>query len=349
MPAPENILASQRFRLEQYIHLASKGNIEFSFHPFYTRRSWNLLYQENHFLEKLYGVTCGFAKRLQVLFSLHRYQFVYIHREAASIGPPVFEWLITKLFRKKVIYDFDDAIWVSTASQANPLAARIKCTWKVRYISKWSHTITVGNDFLADFAKQYCRDVRVIPTVVNTESKHNRLKDQFTGPITIGWTGTFTNFVQLDTVIPAIKKLRENYDFTFLIISNKDPAYPQINYQYLPWKAESEIEDLLKMHIGIMPLGNTVLEMGKCAFKAIQYMSLGIPAVVSNVGANREVVTDGINGYLADSEEEWYQKLERLLTNKELRDEMGKKGREDMVARYSVTATQQDFFQLFTL
>ncbi|MEP7106632.1 MAG: glycosyltransferase family 4 protein [Ferruginibacter sp.] len=348
VPAPEDALPSQRFRFEQYVNLAGIGDLEFVHSAFYTTKSWSFLYRKNHLFEKLYGVTQGLIKRFLVLFSLYKYQFIYIHREVASIGPPVFEWLIAIVFRKKIIYDFDDAIWVRASSEANPLAAKIKCAWKVKYISKWSHIITVGNYFLADFAKQYCRDVRIIPSVVNTSSKHNQLKKQDSLPLTIGWTGTFTNLVQLETIIPVIKKLQENYDFTFFIVANKDPMYQQIKYVYKPWDVNTEIKDLLKMHIGVMPLGNTVLELGKCAFKAIQYMSLGIPAVVSAVGANKDVVTDGVNGYWASNEEEWFNKLELLLRNTELRSELGKNARARIISNYSVESTKKDFFDLFT-
>jgi glycosyltransferase involved in cell wall biosynthesis len=341
------MLPSQRFRFEQYIHLAEREGVEFTFASFYSKHSWNYLYRDNHHFQKIWGVAAGFARRLGILFSLSPYAFVYIHREAASIGPPVFEWLIAKVFRKKIIYDFDDAIWVSASSAANPLAARVKCSWKVGFISRWSHIITAGNHFLAEYGKQYCSDVRVIPTVVNTDIKHNRLKDQATGRLTIGWTGTFTNFVQLDMVIPIIRKLQLTYDFTFLIIANKDPLYPELRYTYKAWNVDTEIEDLLQTHIGVMPLANTVLELGKCAFKAIQYMSLGIPAVVSNVGANKEVVTNAVDGYLVCSDEEWYQRLEYLLNNPEARRDMGARARDKIVATYSVAATKKHFFDLF--
>ena len=347
IPAPGNTLPSQRFRFEQYINLEEKRELKFYLCPFYNSYSWSYLHTKNHYFGKIIGVTFSFFKRIITLFSLYKYQFIYIHREAASIGPPFFEWIISKIFRKKIIYDFDDSVWVSTSSPANPFAAYIKCAWKVKYIAKWSYTISTGNQFLADFAKQYCNDVRIIPTVVNTNTKHNQLKNHDTLPLTIGWTGTFTNFVQLDIIIAVIKQLQQNYDFTFLIIADKDPLYKEIKYVYKPWDLNTEIEDLLKMHIGVMPLGNTVLALGKCAFKAIQYMSLGIPAVVSNIGANKDVVKDGINGYCASNEQEWYNKLSYLLEHSEKRVELGKNARASIISNYSVESTKNDFFNLF--
>ncbi len=293
------------------------------------------------------GIFMGFVKRFLLLFTLFRYDFVYIHREAAPIGPPVIEWLITKVFRKKIIYDFDDAIWVKLASVANPGVAGLKCTWKVPLICKMSHIVSVGNEYLADYAQQFCKDVRVIPTVVNTDNYHNQIRDQHQGKLTIGWTGTYTNLYNLKMINEAVYRLQQKYDFDYLIIANRDPHLEKVKYEYVRWKLESEIEDLMKIHIGIMPLANSEVEMGKCAFKAIQYMSLGIPAVVSPVGANKLVVQNGIEGFWADTEQEWYEKIERLITDPILRTEMGKRARHRVIDDYSVKSNASIFFGLF--
>lgn len=346
-PAPANISPGQRFRFEQYLQYSSNYKCNFIVKPYYSLSNWKVLHRKNHYTQKLFGVFNGLINRLLLLFLLRRYQYVYIYREAASIGPPVFEWLIAKVFRKKIIYDFDDAIWVSTASEANPKVSLIKCTWKVGYICKWSHIVTTGNYFLADYARKFCNDVRVIPTVVDTINTHNRIKGQQAHRMVIGWTGTFTNFVQLDTIIPVIRKLQEVYSFEFLVIADKDPDYCDIQYTFKKWNIKTEIDDLLNIDIGVMPLKNTILEQGKCAFKAIQYMSLGIPCVVSDVGANRDVIVDGVNGFIVKDANAWIEKLSLLLQSKELRVSLGKKARETIVSDYSSEATKDVFFSLF--
>lgn len=289
----------------------------------------------------------GFVKRFVELFTLFKYDFIYIHREATPIGPPVIEWLIAKVFRKKIIYDFDDAIWVSVASIANPGVAALKCTWKVANICRMSYIVTVGNEFLATWAKQYCEDVRFIPTVVDTNQQHNRQKDQEDTPLVIGWTGTFTNFYNLKKITQVIAALKEKYNFTFLIIADKDPNFDDVTYAYKKWQIESEIDDLLQMHIGVMPLDNTEIELGKCAFKAIQYMSLGIPSVVSPVGANCVVIENHVNGFWAANDSEWRYSLEHLLKDTGLRKELGAASRLRAEKLYSVDATKNDFFGLF--
>lgn len=345
--APEHIAANQRFRFEHYIHLPDTRNHQFTLKPFYNRNTWGILHKPGYVLKKSWGILCGLIKRLLVLFVVPGYDFIYIHREAAPVGPPVFEWLISKVLRKKIIFDFDDAIWIKTASEANPMVAGIKCTWKIKYICKYSSIVTVGNDFLAAYAREYCADVRVIPTVVNTDEVHNVMKDQEEQPLTVGWTGTFTNLNQLEKIVPVLKKLQQDYDFKILFISNRNPHFAGLTYEYKTWELNSEISDLLRLNIGLMPLHNSDIELGKCGFKAIQYMSLGIPAVVSPVGANMQVVSNNDNGFWADTNEEWYDKIATLLNDEKKRIAFGIKARDHIILHYSVNATSDSFFNLF--
>lgn len=347
VPAPNGISPSQRFRLEQYINLKNREAFQFVEKSFFSQNTWKVLHKPDYVVKKITGILGGFIKRFLTLFSLFKYDFVFIHRETTPIGPPIFEWIIAKIFRKKIIYDFDDAIWVNIASDANPGVGSLKCTWKVKNICSYSHIVVVGNDFLASFARQYCNDVRVIPTVVNTDTTHNRLKNQQDLPLTIGWTGTFTTLYHLELIKRPLIELKKKYTFEVLIIGNMDPLITEFQYTYKQWSPDSEIDDLLKMNIGLMPLYNSEFELGKCAFKAIQYMSLGIPAVVSPVGANVAIVQENINGFWADSDQEWYDILEKLLTSESLRAKIGTAARQRIEDFYSVRATSHQFFDLF--
>ena len=346
-PYPKTIAPSQRFRFEHYLPELEQAGIKYNYKTFVTGEDYKIMFQSGKAIKKGLIIAKGIIKRTGLLFTLKKYQFIYIHREAALLGPPVFEWLIAKVCRKKIIYDFDDAIWIPLSSDANPLAAKIKCNWKVAKICKWSTIVSTGNSFLANYAKQFCNDVRIIPTVVDTIKTHNKTKNQEEQPLTIGWTGTFTNFIHLPLSTPAIKKLQEKYQFDFLIIADKDPELKNINYTFLKWNKDAEIDDLIKMHIGIMPLIKTDVQLGKCAFKAIQYMSLGIPAVVTPIGANCEVVDDGLNGYWADNDDEWYSALEKLIQDAGSRTKLGMAAQQKIITQYSVIASKTLFLNLF--
>lgn len=346
-PYPPSVSPSQRFRFEHYLPYLEQNGIHCTYSPFVDLETWQLIFKQGSYFNKLKGISLGFIRRFILLFKLSGFDFIYIHREAAPLGPPFFEWVIVKILRKKIIYDFDDNIWVKMSSTANPGASLIKCRWKVRYICRWSYITTAGNDYLVSYAARYCKKALLIPTVVDTEITHNRIKDHLEEPLTIGWTGTFFNFIYFYKITGPIRKLQSRYKFNFLIIADKDPMLEGVQYEFVKWNKATEIDDLMRLHIGIMPLNNTEIEWGKCAFKAIQYMSLGIPAVVSPVGANMSVVTNGETSYWADTEEEWIFCLEKLIVDINERIRMGEAARKRVQAHYSVLATRDLFLNLF--
>jgi glycosyltransferase involved in cell wall biosynthesis len=347
IPAPLNISPGQRFRFEHYLPELNSNGIEYSIQSFWHLQIWKKLFTNGYFFAKIFGVINGLARRLFVLTTLYKYEYVYIYREAAPIGPPVFEWIISKIARKKIIYDFDDSIWMPTSSSANPKASFIKCSWKVGFICKYSTLVSVGNHFLAEYVKKYNQNVVVIPTVVDTKKVHVGLQNQSQTKITVGWTGTFTNFFHLHIIENVVNRLKEKYGINFLIIAEKDPQLKEMNYTFKKWNFDSEIVDLMQINIGVMPLCRSEFELGKCGFKAIQFMSLGIPVVVSPVGANCDVVKNDETGFWASSEEQWFSLLEKLILDRDLRIKIGKQSQEFIQKNFSVDATLPLFMNLF--
>ena len=270
-----------------------------------------------------------------------------MHREASPIGPPVFEWILCKLLRKQVIYDFDDAIWIPAISEHNRLASSVKCFWKIKYICRWASQIAAGNDYLAGFARQYNHSVLKLPTCVDTTNRFNQVQAHAQEKVVIGWTGSHSTLSYLDQVVSVLKKLEEQFDFEVLVICNQPPAFQLKHLTYLPWREATEIADLLRIHIGIMPLEADAWSEGKCGFKIIQYLSLGIPAVASPVGVNKVILEPGVNGYLCQNPQEWYDALSVLLNDAGLRSQMGTSGRRRIVAHYSIQSQTPAFLSLF--
>ena len=294
VPAPTGISPGQRFRFEHYLSFLKESNIKFRISSFYSLSAWQILYTPGNKTKKVFCVAKGFFRRIMDLIRIRKYSYIYLYREAAPIGPPVFEWFISKVLRKKIIYDFDDAIWIPVTSSYNKSSSRLKNFSKIAKICKWSYKVSVGNQYLADFAGRYNSNTVIIPTVVNTVTIHNKLQHQDTDTPAIGWTGTFSTLVYLDMVLPVLKDLQEKYNFRFVVIADKDPGLALKNYRFIKWNGETEVNDLLSFHIGLMPLYDDEISKGKCGFKAIQYMALGIPAVVSPVGVNSKIVEDRV-------------------------------------------------------
>ncbi len=345
-PYPHDEAPSQRFRFEQYLDYFAAQGLEVELVPFLDKKTWKTLYAEGKVGAKAWGVIRSFLKRFALLFRLYRYDMIFIHREAAHIGPPVFEWLIAKVFRKKYIYDYDDAIWLPNYSETNAKFHRLKAYWKVKYNIRWAWHITAGNDYLANYAKQYNQHVSVIPTTIDTVNHHNLETDYDAERIVIGWTGTHTTMRYLDFLVPIIRELEQKYDFDFLIISNEAPTYHLKSLKFIKWNHATEIQDLAKISIGVMPLEKDIWSEGKCGFKGLQYMALGIPSLMSPVGVNNQILDDTKNGFLLTTPEEWKQCLERLITDKDLRKTIGQAGKKTVLERYSVLANRDKYLAL---
>jgi glycosyltransferase involved in cell wall biosynthesis len=325
------------------------AGIKYRIATFIDEPTWNVLYKGGSMPQKAWGIIKGFLKRFKtILFDIHGYDYVFVHREASPLGPPIFEWIASRLWRKKMIYDFDDAIWIENTSAENKIASLLKAAWKVKYICMWSYKVSVGNDYLCNYARQYNNNVHLIPTCVDVEIMHNKVKQHQNNNVVVGWTGSHSTLFYLDELIPVIQELQQELDFTFLVIANKDPQLPLKNYMFTPWKEETEISDLLKMDVGVMPLTPDRWSEGKCGFKLIQYLSLGIPAVASPIGVNSKIVVDNENGFIATNRDEWKNAIRTLVSNIELRKRMGAAGREKIISEYSIQAHKDNFLKLFS-
>jgi glycosyltransferase involved in cell wall biosynthesis len=352
VPYPVGKAPSQRFRFEQYLDVLSQHGHSYRIAPFIDEATWSILYKPGYAFRKVLGISTGFIRRLALLIDVSRYDYVFIHREGAPIGPPLLEWTIAKVLRKRIIYDFDDAIWIPNTSEANRIVAGIKFHHKVESICRWAYCNSCGNNYLAAYARRFNANTVINPTTIDTVNLHNQVRDQNApGRLIIGWTGTHSTMKYLDPVLPVLAQLEaEGVDFEFRVISNKEPvlAVPLKSLRFLPWRKETEIQDLLAFHFGLMPLEDDPWAKGKCAFKALQYMALGMPAVVSPIGMNTEVVQNGYNGFVCRSSDEWYEALRQLLVDAPLRVRLGLAARRTVEERYSVQANSLNFINLFS-
>lgn len=400
-PYPFDHAPSQRFRFEMMLPLLKERKIDYDFVPFLSDQGWRVLYQKGKAWQKLWAILTGFARRKLWMLKAVKYDLVFIHREVAPLGPPVFEWWLTKVLRKKIIFDFDDAIWLPNTSDENRIAAMLKWHGKTKSICLWAWKVTAGNDYLADFARQYCNQVIVLPTVVDTEvhtlrqapsaargfptarqddnlrqapvakgfpsaRRGNTLRQAQSDTlgqapsvakgfptarqedrIVIGWTGSHSTLPYLQEIMPVLQELETYLEFCFLVIADKDPRLPLYNYQFIQWHRDSEIEDLKRMNIGVMPLPDNPWTQGKCGFKLIQYLALEIPAVASPVGVNNKVLQHSVSGYFAQNDDEWVTYLKRLLLDAPLRKKLGQEGRKYIEAHYSLGSQKEAFIGLF--
>jgi len=346
-PYPIGEAPSQRFRFEQYFDTLVSQGFTYEFKSFWNDRSWEILYKKGHIVKKIFGLIMGYAGTLKCLFHLSSFDLIFIHREVTPLGPPFIEWLICKILKKQLVYDFDDAIWLqSQISIAPDPLSMLKWRQKVGAICKWSYKISCGNPYLSDFARLYHSNVVLNPTTIDTD--YHKPKHLQNNPPILGWTGSHSTMPFLETLIPLLKKLRADHDFIFRVISDVAPTFELPGLQFVEWKKEQEIEVLNSIDIGIMPLPDSPWSKGKCGFKILQYMALEKATVASAVGVNIEIIDHGHNGLLCSNESDWLICLEQLLSDQELRTRLGKNGRTLVKQKYSVTSNRSNFLKLFT-
>lgn len=350
-PYPIGGAPSQRFRYEQYFEILAKNGFVIDIRPFVNQHNYNKLYRSGTSFQKFYILVIGFLKRIALVPKISKNDFIFIHREASPVGPPVFEWIIAKVFRKKIIFDFDDAIWLTDKTQESRLEKLLKSRSKVKMICTWSHKISCGNQYLADYASQFCKSVILNPTTIDTENLHNpNLYTENTHKeIVIGWTGSSTTLKYLQSIEPVLQVLEQRFtNISFVIIADRNPELKLKNIHFIKWNEHSEIPDLLTIDIGLMPLPDDEWAKGKCGFKALQYMALEKVAIASPVGVNLKIIKHGENGFLADTQQDWITVISNLITNQQLRKECGKMGRVSIQENYSVLSNTRNFLSLFS-
>lgn len=337
---------SQRFRFEQYLGHLEKNGFQTLIHPFFTKKAYAAFYQSGHLLPKIHSIIDSYLRRFALLLQAHSFNFIFIHREAMPLGPPIIEWLLSKVFGKKIIFDFDDAVWTTDQIDEGPLLRWVKWRSKIRSICKWSYKITCGNEYLANFARKYNDNVTVMPTTISTcFTIENNVPNS---RVVIGWTGSRSTLKYLRSLIPVLKSLEEKYPYVgLLVLADEDPALPLQNYEFKYWSKATEMQDLKSIDIGVMPLPDDEWTRGKCGLKALQYMAMSIPAVISPVGVNTEIVKHGVEGFLCSSSEEWFNCLEDLILNPAKRLEMGKRGWQKTMDFYTMEANSYRFLSLF--
>ena len=274
--------------------------------------------------------------QLSLLKDVGRYDVTIIQKKLFN---PV-QFKLMRFFSRKLVFDLDDAVMFHELERNEPFTGK----YFKRFIQtvRWCDCVITGNDYLAAFAKAVKgRDERptvaVLPTPVDTGALKPKRYDRKGEGVTIGWIGTKGNLSSLELIREPLKKLMNSYpSLRVKIISSDATRIPGLSVDFKPWDAEDEAEDLRSLDIGVMPLEDDLWTRGKGGYKLLQYMAAGVPAVASPVGINSEIIKDEVNGFLASDGEQWLIKLGRLVEDPQLREEIGKAGRETVESDFSL-------------
>jgi glycosyltransferase involved in cell wall biosynthesis len=328
--------ADSRYRILQYHAIAERGGVCIDHRSLMGSRYFRWQIENSYFLLRLLLLPLLMLVRLaQVVFLAPTYDAVWISREMLPFGPPLLERLLVGRC-PRVILDVDDALHIVDKESSRWLPRLLRDYGKFGRMASRYTAVVCGNAYLADFYSHHGATVSIIPTVVEADH-YATVTPTSSDTVRIGWIGTPLNRHHVDLLQPVFTELARHRDFKLVIVGLNEPLdWDLPNIHYLKWNLADELEFFTHFDVGIMPLKDSPFARGKCAFKLLQYMAVGLPVVASPVGANCDVVGDGRNGFLADTAEQWIAALQTLIDDPDLRRRMGEAGRDLVRRSYSV-------------
>jgi glycosyltransferase involved in cell wall biosynthesis len=328
--------ADSRYRILQYHSVAARDGVHIEHRSLMGSRYFRWQIENSHLFLRLLLYPLLLLQRLwQVLVAAPSYDAVWISREMAPLGPPVYERLL--LWRsKRVVLDVDDALHISDKQSSRWLPRLLRNYEKFGRLASRYSVVVCGNEYLADFYRAHGANVCIVPTVVEV-GRYARIAHLEAKVPRIGWIGTPLNKHHVELLRPALSQLAALRRFELVLVGLNEPLDFELpNVRYIQWKLSDELDFFAHFDIGIMPLIDSHFARGKCAFKLVQYMAARLPVVGSPVGANCDVIDHGRNGFLAGTQEEWLTALRTLIDDPALRRSMGEHGCELVRRSYSV-------------
>jgi glycosyltransferase involved in cell wall biosynthesis len=233
-----------------------------------------------------------------------------------------------------ILLDYDDAVFEIYQRHRNP-AARLLLRNKISTLMRWADGVTCGSRYLCEYAGRYAKRVWLVPTTVDV-SKYILHDHDHDGLLSVGWVGTPWSARYLPTIRKAMERIAKEISIRLLVVGAEPPQWEGVNAQSYPWSEEKEAEWIRWMDIGIMPLVDSPFERGKCGLKLLQYMAAGVVPVASDVGGNRDLISEGKDGFLCRTEEDWVDTILQLARDPGRRAEIGAVARRKVEEQYSL-------------
>lgn len=333
---------SSRYRSYQYLPFFEEFNVEVF--PFFDdsyspTRSYNnpngVLY-----LIKIY------LRRLLYLLKLNSKDIVFVEYEFTPFLP--FIILYFKLRGINYIVDYDDAIFHNYDQHKNNVVRKL-FSKKIPIVIENAKCVITGSPYLTEFALKYNKNVYEIPTSIDFSkySQSNSLKEN--SKFIIGWIGSSTTSKNLLALIPVFEQLlKEKIEYEIHAIGfnpSLENKFSELPFKNIKWETHTEVENIKRFSVGIMPLDDNLFNKGKCAFKLIQYMACGIPTISTPLEANVKV-NGSNNNLFATSNEDWINCFKEIQNNRQKYHEVGELNREIIHKHYSIQANNKKYINI---
>ncbi len=342
-----NILGTspgQRIRIETWAQHLQDFGWAVDFYPFEDHSLNEVFYTSGHTLKKASRLASCYMRQMRSILDKPSCDLILIYREASLIGPAILERLARRL-QVPIIYDIDDPLFLPYHSPTNGWFSLLKFSRKTHTLFSISDHIVSINRIIGDYAAKYNPYVTVVPNFLDT---------QYFCPLEkpkqeprIGWIGSLSTMPNLASIAQPISQLQRETGVPVRIIGVGQANLPGVNVEVKQWSAATEVADLQECTVGLVPLNDLNWNPWKFFLKTVQYMAVGLPVVARRMGSNCEIIEDGVNGFLVETEREWYDRLRLLTTDAELHLRMSKEARKTAVEKFSIQAQMPRVAEIF--
>ena len=341
-----------RYRVMQYLPRLKGEGVGYSVFSAISGFSTSLMIKSPdfarpvRFLYYIYVSLERLFRFLAILFICKRFDIIFLQR---TTFPLRLETLL-KAANNKIIFDIDDAIYMPDTEGSDIITGMKKYVKKSEVINilKAARAVIVENEYIKDFVSRYCRNIHKIPGPIDTKRFFVANKKD-ANPVVIGWIGSpATTFYlhELDDVFAEIKQKFDFVQFRFIGLGKYNNT--RVEFERIGWSLETEVRNLQEFDIGIMPMPDNEWTRGKLGCKMLQYMAVGVPAVVSHTSTNEEIIKNGENGFFASAPDEWIKALSLLIEDGALRKRIGTAGRKTIERACSLSENSGKLMDVFT-
>ena len=332
LPRYGRLGASSRLRMMQYLPYLEAQGAEVTLAPLF---SDTYVAGLQHNRRNSREVVWAYAQRIKALWGRNKFDLMWIEKEALPWLPA---WVERLLLAAKVPYvlDYDDAVFHYYDQHRSGLVKHLLGD-KHKQLIRDATFIVAGNAYLASYAEQFgAKKVELVPTVIDL-ARYPQITlarpIASSNPPRVGWIGQRATASFLQPYRSIFEHLSSSGQARLVAIGI-DAGALGLPMESVRWTEDTEVASIASLDIGIMPLVDGPFERGKCGYKLIQYMACGLPVVASPVGVNCQIVEHGVNGFLAETPEQWEHALRTLLADAPLRHRMGLAGRHKVEQHY---------------
>jgi glycosyltransferase involved in cell wall biosynthesis len=332
--------ACTRLRIAQFIPPLAERGVRVSLSSFLSDAAFARLYDRRRWLANALSIAAALVRRLLLVPRLAAADLLFVQREAMLVGPPLFEWLARRVFRRPMVLDLDDATFLDQESPVyGRLASILKWRGKTDRLIDYADVVICGSEQIAAHVRGRGKPAVVLPTIVDTELFRPPAERSSGGTPLIGWVGSHSTYPYFERIIPILERLARTHRFRVRVVGagRESVTIRGVEVENLRWDQAREVDDFRTLDIGVYPLPpHDPWVEGKSGLKAIEYLSVGVPYVASPVGIVSTIGEPGRTHLVATTDEEWYAALSTLLRDAEARRAMGCAGREYALTHFRI-------------